>query len=85
MRAAARWYYACQSGLGTRFLREIARTGKRIASHSEAWPIVSGKVCRCLVDCFPFGLLYRVEGEKVYILAVMHQKREPDYWKNRMI
>jgi len=49
MRAAARWYHACQPGLGTRFLREAARTGKLIASHPEAWPIVSGTVRRCLV------------------------------------
>ncbi len=85
MRAAARWYHASQPGLGTRFLREVARTGKLIASHPEAWPIVTGNVRRCQVNCFPFGLLYRVEVEKVYILAVMHQKREPGYWKNRLM
>jgi plasmid stabilization system protein ParE len=85
MRAAAHWYHVCQSGLGTRFLREVARTGTLIANHPEAWPIVSGTVRRCLVDCFPFGLLYRVETDKIFILAVMHQKREPGYWKNRQI
>ncbi len=85
MRVAARWYHACQPGLGARFLREVAQAGKRIASHPEACPIVSGSVRRCLVDSFPFGLLYRVEGEKVYVLAVMHQKREPNYWKCRVL
>jgi len=84
MRVAARWYHACQPGLGARFLREVAQTGKRIASHPEVWPVVAGAIRCCQVEHFPFGLLYRSDTNRIYVLAVMHHKRKPGYWKNRV-
>ncbi len=32
---------------------------------------------------FPYSILYAVEKDSVYLLAIMHQKRKPLYWKNR--
>jgi len=29
------------------------------------------------------GIIYRNEPERIYILAVMHLRREPGYWKDR--
>lgn len=84
MRAAARWYQSCQPGLGTRFLREVGNAGKRISDYPEACQILAGSVRRCLLEQFPFGILYRVEAERIYVLAVMHLSREPGYWKNRV-
>jgi threonine/homoserine efflux transporter RhtA len=40
-------------------------------------------VRRCLVNRFPFGVLYSLETTGVFILAVMHNRRRPDYWKSR--
>jgi len=38
---------------------------------------------------FPFhpeadGVLYSVERNGIFILAVMHLHRDPDYWKHRV-
>lgn len=30
------------------------------------------------------GLLYRVEPERIYIVAVMHLRRRPGYWRYRL-
>ena len=32
---------------------------------------------------FPFALLYKISGDEVVILAVMHLKRHPSYWRDR--
>jgi len=40
-------------------------------------------VRRCLVNRFPFGVLYSVEPTSIFVIAVMHHRRRPDYWKNR--
>jgi len=32
---------------------------------------------------FPYQLLYRVDGEEIRILAVMHKRRRPLYWVER--
>lgn len=70
-------------GYGERFLGEIFQAGGRISQHPEAWPDISGQVRRCLLNRFPFGLLFRIEADRYYVLAVMHLRREPNYWKNR--
>jgi len=84
MRAAADYYETCHPGLGDRFLEEIALAGGRIAEHPEAWPVISGKIRRCLLNRFPFCLLYCIEAKRIYVLAVMHLRREPNYWQNRV-
>jgi plasmid stabilization system protein ParE len=39
---------------------------------------------RRLIGRFPYAILYSDEGQTVYILAVMHLRRDPDYWKSRL-
>lgn len=45
--------------------------------------MISGQIRRCLVKRFPFSLLFRIETERIYVLAVMHLHREPNYWRTR--
>jgi len=84
MLAAASYYQECQTGLGDRFLDEVLQSGSRISHHPEAWQIISGRIRRCLLYRFPFGLIFRIEVERIYVLAVMHLRREPNYWKGRI-
>jgi plasmid stabilization system protein ParE len=39
---------------------------------------------RLLVPRFPYGLLYRVEDERIFIVAVAHFSRRPGYWRSRI-
>jgi hypothetical protein len=32
---------------------------------------------------FPYGMIYRVRGETLYVVGVMHLKRKPGYWLAR--
>lgn len=32
---------------------------------------------------YPISIIYRVEPTSIYIIAFMHQRRHPDYWKSR--
>ena len=56
----------------------------RIVAGPEMWPFVREPVRRCLVDVFPYSVLYVVLGSYVLILAVAHQSRHPDYWLHRL-
>lgn len=35
---------------------------------------------------YPISIIYRVEPESksIYVVAFMHQRRHPDYWKSRI-
>lgn len=83
MIAAARHYEDRAPGLGERFLDEVLRASEGIKTYPESWPMISGQIRRCLVKRFPFSLLFRIETERIYVLAVMHLHREPNYWRTR--
>jgi plasmid stabilization system protein ParE len=84
MTASARWYDERCPGLGRQFLAEIRAAIERIAASPESWGMVTEGIRRHLVHRFPFGILYRPEPERNYVLAVMHLHREPEYWKHRI-
>ena len=80
---ASYFYNAESPGLGTVFLDEAERTIDRILEHPDAGILVARSVRRRLIPRFPYGVLYRIKGNQVRILAIMHQKRRPFYWQNR--
>jgi hypothetical protein len=80
---AALYYEDCQLGLGKQLTLEIEAAVNLITAFPQAWIIIETPVRRVLVRRFPFGLLYTIRHNDIYILAVMHLNREPNYWKNR--
>jgi len=77
------FYEYSESGLGFDFSNEIRTTIRNILGYPNAWPQLSKDVRRCLVNRFPYGVLYSVERDEILILAVMNLRRHPDYWKER--
>ena len=80
---AAVWYEAQQEDLGKRFLTAVQDALNRIELNPELYPFVEGDVHRCLTKTFPFGILFRIRPHIIAIMAVMHLRRDPDYWKTR--
>lgn len=77
------YYEGRESGLGYDFALEVFTTIQNIITYPTAWPVVEGDVRRCLVNRFPFGVLYTIEPTGVFVVAIMHHRRQPDYWKDR--
>jgi plasmid stabilization system protein ParE len=80
---AVDYYEERQPGLGLDLALEVQTAIRNIVAFPQAWPAIEGEIRRCLVNRFPFGILYTLEPEEIWILAVMHLHREPDYWKPR--
>ena len=81
--AAARFYDAQTPGLGVDFVAEVRRATQTLADHPELGHRFSRRLRRLLVHRFPYGLLYRVESDKIFIVAVAHLRRRPGYWRRR--
>jgi toxin ParE1/3/4 len=78
-------YYENQSqGLGIRFRREVRDALKRMDAWSNAWSVEQGDIRRCLLVHFPYKLLYSIETDHLYVIAVAHLHRRPDYWVDRL-
>lgn len=77
------YYEECETGLGFDFSIEVYASIQNIVSFPTAWPEIEGNIRRCLTQRFPYGILYSIEPDKIFILAVMHLHRDPSYWKHR--
>ena len=71
-------------GLGTEFLAEVERTTATIVSHPKAASKVKKDIRRRLLKRFPFGILYVATIDEIVVLAVMHLRRRPGYWQDRL-
>lgn len=81
---AARYYQSLSSGLGDEYLAEVEHAVHSIASSPQTWPVLEGDLRRRLIKRFPFGILYRIEPDKILIIAVAHLRKKPGYWKKRI-
>jgi plasmid stabilization system protein ParE len=81
--AAIDWYEERSSGLGADFAAEIHAAIQRAISLPVAWPRIDGDIRRVLANRFPYGVLYTIDNQSICILAVMHLRRQPDYWRSR--
>lgn len=82
---AVRYYEDCRPGLGLEFAAEVYATVVRISEYPEAWSKMSQNTRRCLVSRFPYGVVFQVKSETLYIIAVANLRRHPDYWKKRVL
>ncbi|MGA2751304.1 MAG: type II toxin-antitoxin system RelE/ParE family toxin [Verrucomicrobiota bacterium] len=73
---AARWYEAQRQNLGDRFLDEIGRVLDLLESSPERRPVYYRGFRPVLTRRFPYKLFYRIEGDKVIIVRVLHAKRD---------
>jgi plasmid stabilization system protein ParE len=77
------YYEDKERGLGYDFAVEVYATIQRIIAFPKAWPVMKNGFRRSLVRRFPYGVLYSEEDEEIWIVAVMHLHRNPEYWDGR--
>lgn len=81
---AIAFYESRQSGLGKAFALEAKKAADLILAFPHAWQSLDKDIRRCRLNRFPYGLVYAAENGTVVILAVMHLRKRPDYWRDRI-
>jgi hypothetical protein len=81
---ARRYYDSQQAGLGNRLAREVSIASARICQWPRAFPFQHGEVRKCLLEHFPYKLLYALRDDRVLVVPVAHLHRDPDYWLDRL-
>ncbi len=78
-------YYNLQSnGLGNKFLAEVTETIELINSFPLLWSQNSAHTRKAVLRKFPYNLIYSIYQNKIFIIAVAHQHRNPEYWIERL-
>jgi plasmid stabilization system protein ParE len=81
--AAVAFYEAESPGLGQDLAREARRLCSRILESPFAGVEIRPGIRRRLLRRFPYAILYGFDGSDVLVVAVAHQRRRPQYWRNR--
>ena len=61
------YYEEIESGLGFDFSHEVYSAIQRSVSLPKAWTRIDGDIRRSLVNRFPYGILYSVESNSIFI------------------
>ncbi|MBE7502339.1 MAG: type II toxin-antitoxin system RelE/ParE family toxin [Verrucomicrobiales bacterium] len=84
--AAGLWYDEQQPGLGADFCRTIRRAINTLPDNPL---IYRTRECRrnvrwFLPPRFPYRIVYRVKGDSITVVAVIHAARHDREWKRRL-
>ncbi len=86
--AAGDYYDAERPGLGSKFLDAIEDALRRLMERPAAHGPASGtnpdeEIRHVAVWRFPYRMVFQEREADLLILACMHVRREPGYWRNR--
>ena len=77
---AIEFYELQLSGLGKKFFNEVLETIELISQFPQGWSRNSENTRKAVLRKFPYNLIYSILNNKIYIIAVAHQNRIPEYW-----
>ena len=70
-------------GLGSRFKDEIKKALRSIKQNPQAWPPETPDIKKFILYKFPYKILYSIEPDYIYVIAIAHMHRRPQYWSAR--
>ena len=80
---AQSWYEQQRAGLGAAFLLCVEEVLERIDRTPEIYRAVYHDVRRALTRRFPYAVYYRIAGNTVVVLGILHTRRDPRAWQSR--
>ena len=84
VREAAFWYERKREGLGAEFTLELDALYERIAQNPRQFPEIGDGARRALLRRFPYAVYFVIGEALPVVIAVLHQHRRPDAWRERL-
>lgn len=81
---AYKWYQQQAKGLGDSYITELELAFQTIVEMPDTWPKFKKGFRRYILSSFPFAVIYNQSSNIIYVVAVMHQSRRPNYWMGRV-
>ncbi len=81
---AARYYAEVDPDLAGRFHDEMERLIKDVRGNPKRFRQFDPPAQQHFGNGFPYAVIYVEQSDRIWILAMMHMKRRPGYWKKRV-
>jgi toxin ParE1/3/4 len=83
---ATTYYEELQPGLGIEFLQQVEQTTERLQHDPRMGaPYKQSAYRHYVIHRFPYVIYYQEREDAIWIMAVAHGQRRPDYWTRRRI
>jgi plasmid stabilization system protein ParE len=77
-------YAAISAALGRSFVEQIGELLREVGSGPKRYRMFDPPMRRHFKRRFPYAILYVDQPDRVLIVAVMHCKQRPGYWRGRL-
>ena len=77
------WYAERSAVAAERFSKAVDAALNWNAANAELCALIDSRHREHIVKRFPFRIVYRVEANRVLVVAIAHAKRRPGYWEHR--
>ncbi len=77
------YYEECRVGLGHCFRDVVELAVQSISETPFRYRVLQAPFRRCVLQKFPYAIIYSIEPDHIRIIAIMHTKRKPEYWVER--
>jgi plasmid stabilization system protein ParE len=73
-------------GRAAAFRKAIGETVESVLAFPEAYRVVHEEIGarHIRVNGFPYFLVYLIDPDTIFVIAVMHERQDPDYWLDRL-
>lgn len=78
------FYQKQQAGLEKRFIEAVDDAIHRVCCSPMLYRKIDDKTRKCRILHFPYALVYREKVGRLDIVAVMHLRKRPSYWLERL-
>ena len=82
---AVKYYDQQREGLGDELRAGIRAFLPRLQKSPLTFPVERGDIRRLVLARFPYKLLYSVEADHIYVIALAHIRRAPGCCVNRTV
>ena len=83
-RGSIRWYWNESPRVAIEFRIAVSNVVRRIVQAPKRWPEYLYGTRRVVLQRFPFSVIYLEQPAAISLVAVVHSKRRPGYWKKRI-
>ena len=81
---AMAYYEEQRKGLGISLLKEARKGLQNLKTFPQRFARIHGPYRRFMFRKYPYGIIYSVEENLLYIIAIAHLSRAPNYWHERI-
>jgi toxin ParE1/3/4 len=77
------FYKNQQAGLENRFIETLEDAINRVCRNPLLYRNIDENIKKCRLLHFPYAIIFRIRLEQIEIIAVMHLRKQPNYWQSR--